>query len=67
MSNLALANLNAGNFLECIKWCSRVLEENLEPNKKIIHRKAKANKNLKNWDEAKRDIVFGLSHCGEDK
>jgi hypothetical protein len=67
MSNLALANLNAGYFSECISWCNKVLDVNFEPNKKIIHRKAKANKNLKNWEEAKKDVIFGLRNCGEDK
>ncbi len=40
--------------------CDKYLRNSLEPNKKIIYRKASANKNLKKWNEAENDIILGL-------
>lgn len=49
ISNLALACLNLSQFREATSWCDQHLEETLEPNLKIIYRKASANKGAKNW------------------
>lgn len=66
VSNLALATLNGGEFSSCIGWCNKHLEETLDPNLKIVYRKANANKAQKCWEEAKKDIEFGIRNCGND-
>ena len=38
----------------------------MKPNVKIIFRKASANKGLRDWWSARRDISFGISHSGGD-
>jgi len=50
ISNLAQANLNLSDFRQAIQWCSEHLQETLEPNLKIIYRRASANKGLRLWN-----------------
>ena len=42
------------------------LEETVKPNVKIIFRKASANRGLREWWSARRDINFGISQSGGD-
>ena len=63
---MALASLNLNDFKACLSWCDMHLEETVKPNVKIIFRKASANKGLRDWWSARRDINFGISHSGGD-
>ena len=38
----------------------------MKPNVKTIFRRASANKGLKDWWSARRDINFGISHSSGD-
>jgi tetratricopeptide (TPR) repeat protein len=66
VSNLALATLNVGDFSAALGWCNTHLEETIDPNAKIVYRKASANKGLKNWEAAKKDILFGIKQSAHD-
>ena len=57
---MSLAALNMGDYSLSLTWCNMQLTETVEPNIKIIYRKASANKGLKNWEDAKEDIRFGI-------
>jgi hypothetical protein len=68
VSNLALATLNQGDFKSAIEWCDLHLQETVEPNVKVVFRRASAHKGLKNWVDARADIAFGIENSkGDDE
>lgn len=64
---MTLAYLNTKKYQECLNTCDQFLTCSLEPNKKVVYRKATANKNLKNYEHAENDIKFGLEICQNDE
>ena len=50
VSNLALAALNINEYKLALTWCDMHLEQTIDPNIKIIYRRASANKGLRNWE-----------------
>lgn len=66
-SNLALATLSVGKFQECLDWCAKHTRESLEPNKKVIYRQASAEKELREWEKAKKTIEVAIEYWKGDE